>query len=237
MYAMFLGATWSVSGIAYVVSIYLNRKDAQLAGVTITLLLCALSGMSPTLKELRADMGDAAPDISFGRWMLEALYVYEVRLWPEVYGDQVLMFLNQFGFDNGESGRSKEDILRRAAVAMAVQGAVFRVLAWGSLVLWNRGHQNRDTVGAWARELVYHGRYPFAWPPCLAERSAELHRREAAATQRRHSGQFWLEGPSPTTTRHSNPMRREVELAPHSGAGLAPARALSVRESRSLSPR
>ena len=80
-FGMVYSAAWAISGFAIILSIAQDPKSAQLSAVTVCVVFCMFSGISPKLSDI-VKMGQPVQTItwlSFSRWLAEALYCEETK--------------------------------------------------------------------------------------------------------------------------------------------------------------
>ena len=75
-YLSLLMAVWATSGLGYVASTLFSPRNAQLGGVSLTLVCCLLSGFFPTYPESSPIMRTII-SCSYARWLNEALWVVD----------------------------------------------------------------------------------------------------------------------------------------------------------------
>jgi hypothetical protein len=129
------GGTFATSGIGYLISLTMSPRNAQLAGVVVALLFSMVAGANPTLSNLD-DMGFLgywSHQLSYARWMLEALYVREVSRWPGVWHMQITGYMSHYGY--------QEDNYGMCILALVVLGLTYRLLALLALLFINRHKQ------------------------------------------------------------------------------------------------
>jgi len=88
-------------GFGYLVSVVFTYKNAQLAGVVLTLIFGMFGGTNPSLKQLKENIVTTiVSSISPNRWAQEALYVSEITRYDKIYSiDSSLEFWG-FNKDN-----------------------------------------------------------------------------------------------------------------------------------------
>lgn len=106
-----------------------RRENASLFAVVTTVFSAVFCGSGPTLRQARIWNMGWVLDISFDRWATEAWFNEEVTMFRGVYEtDRVTAWLYGFTLD-----RFWLDIMY-----MVIIGVVFRVMAFGLLVLTGR---------------------------------------------------------------------------------------------------
>jgi hypothetical protein len=137
-YSIFLGGAWAVSGLAYIISIIVKRKDSNLAAVVAILTMCLFSGQAPQLSEMR-DGGSFmifAFSSSFGRYLYEAIWIAEVQQWPEVWCPNIDHVFDDVGL--------KMSNYEFCVMWLWILGFIFRAIAYFCLVSTRATEQQRE---------------------------------------------------------------------------------------------
>ncbi|KAI8816706.1 uncharacterized protein EV422DRAFT_275965 [Fimicolochytrium jonesii] len=130
-YAIIFLEFYGVYGLAAIVSMIVDRKNANLMAVVTCLFAAIFCGFGPSLKEARSWHIVFIWDISYNRWGAEALYheytapfkgIYEIEASAAVQG----FTLERFGFD---------------CAMIFILGAASRVIAFLLMVFTNRDKQ------------------------------------------------------------------------------------------------
>jgi hypothetical protein len=72
---MSLSGTWAVSGMAYLISIAMDKSSSQLMTVVLILVFMMNGGISPALGGMIGEPLEFIAWLSYGRWMAEDLYL------------------------------------------------------------------------------------------------------------------------------------------------------------------
>lgn len=132
LYAIVFMGTWAVSGMAYMISVIVDPRDAQLATVVLVLISSMFGGVNPTLAKLQTmgfvSVGAAA--LSYGRYMNEAMLSANVARWPEVWCTEINSQLLVLGFDLGAYSF--------CLLSLLLLGVGFRIVACWVLVFDGR---------------------------------------------------------------------------------------------------
>lgn len=138
-YEIFLAGSLAISGLAYLISITIHPRNAQLFVTVVTFVSCLLGGFEPsltTLHEIKV-IGPIMTSCSYARWMLEALNQYEAEQLPAVLQPELFGVQTHIGYEIGHPS-DRVEVCFAALLGMAV---MFRVLAFVALVKCNRGAQ------------------------------------------------------------------------------------------------
>jgi hypothetical protein len=138
-YSILLGGSWAVSGLAYIISIIVKRKDSNLAAVVTILTMCLFCGQAPTLDEMReSSVTFGGMSASFGRYMYEAIWISEIERWPEVWCPDVKQYFDQYGLNNGN--------YIFCIQWLWILGFIFRAIAYYCLVATRATEQQRSRL-------------------------------------------------------------------------------------------
>jgi len=121
-----------VSGMAHLLSIIMQPAKAQLFGVVVTLVQCAVCGFSPTLtslKEIHYSLYIMAR-ASFASWMMEALFIINTMKLTPVLHDERDRMLEIFGYDMSH--------LTLCFGILLVMGVIWRILSFLAIQFANR---------------------------------------------------------------------------------------------------
>ena len=132
LYAIVFMGMWAVSGLAYMISVTVNPRDAQLATVVFVLICSMFGGVSPTLAKLQnmGGVGVGAATLSYSRYMNEAMMSANVARWPEVWCTEINSRMEHLGFDLGAYSF--------CLLSLLLLGIGFRIVACGVLVFDGR---------------------------------------------------------------------------------------------------
>ena len=73
--------------------------------------------------------------LSYARWLLEALFVNELQRYPSIWAPAVTRMYQRFGYTAGQAQ------LHRCLLVLAAQGVALRLASFIALVLTNRPAQ------------------------------------------------------------------------------------------------
>merc|ERR1712216_111615 len=123
LYAILFMGTFAVSGMAYLVSVLVNPRDAQLAIVVLVLVTSMFGGISPPLAELRkmGPVGVGMASLSYGRYMNDAMLSANVARWPNVFCTEIIGQLTLLGFEL--------DSFHFCLTSLLALGVAFRLVA------------------------------------------------------------------------------------------------------------
>jgi len=135
LFLVMSSSTFACSGVAYLISVAVSPKSSQLALVVFILLSCMVGGSNPTLTTLFefGSIIEAFCSCSFARWMMEAMYVANVRQWPPIWNDWVDASLSNFGYH-------KENFVTDLTMLLLI-GTMTRIFACVGLYACNRRAQ------------------------------------------------------------------------------------------------
>ena len=157
-YILFAGS-WTCAGLAYLVSVVIEPKSAQLATVCIILVLFTSGGMEPGLQAIKAtgDVPYALTWLSYVRWTSECIYTTETRQLSDAFKmpptfyeqparDSVLLYLYKLSFQEVYLDPSSEqykiiDTLNLPILVMV--GVGLRILAFVCLCTMNRSKMGK----------------------------------------------------------------------------------------------
>ena len=103
IYACLLAVVYCTSGVGMFCSTVLPLRAATMASVLIVIVFAMLAGTDPPLPRLRESGGvftEVLVGVSYSRYAVEALTVFETEQWPAVWNQDVSSLLDQrYGFD------------------------------------------------------------------------------------------------------------------------------------------
>ncbi|KAJ3284823.1 hypothetical protein HDU79_007844 [Rhizoclosmatium sp. JEL0117] len=131
IYLVILLQFWCVYGMAMLVSMLVRREDSALLAVVICLFSAVFCGYGPSIKDSYSMGITFLFAISYNRWAVEAWFSRELSIFDGVY--QILEAAGYYGY-----------VLNKEAMNLwlcFLIGLVLRVIAFGLMVLLNRGKQ------------------------------------------------------------------------------------------------
>ncbi len=103
IYACLLSVVYCTSGLGMFCSTVMPLRGATMASVLLVIVFAMLAGTDPPLPRLRASAGlftEALVGVSFSRYAVEALTVFETTEWPPVWNADINTLLEtRYGFD------------------------------------------------------------------------------------------------------------------------------------------
>jgi hypothetical protein len=129
IYIVALGICDVSMNIAHLLSILLSDNRALIVTV-VTICICnILSGMNPTLHQLKGNLGSvvgtALPALSYSRWSMEAFYLSVVSNYRHIYNLDFSLMLWDYSFSE----------FSRALVMPFVIGMVLRLVALIAIII------------------------------------------------------------------------------------------------------
>lgn len=130
-YVVVLLYFYCIYGLAGCVSMVTRREDGPLLAVMASLIVGTLSGMAPTLHDVKTWHLEWLWRASPGTWASEAIFDKNVGVWSEIYNvqqsaDYVGYNLGSFSID---------------CIVLLAIGTIYRVLAFAEMRLFNRERQ------------------------------------------------------------------------------------------------
>ena len=145
-------AAFAIAGFAYLMSVALSPLKAQLCTVIYVLVALMFSGLATSLQDLHENsMFKAVSYLSIMRWLSELVYLQDIysltlawRMPPPYYSEATQFSALQWIMILGYTPLS-------AAIALDVSilfllGIIFRILAFASLILFNRDKRGLPTL-------------------------------------------------------------------------------------------
>jgi len=103
IYVCLLAVVYCTSGVGMLCSTVLPLRAATMASVLLVIIFAMLAGTDPPLPRLRQSAGiftEALVGVSFSRYAVEALTVFETQQWPPVWAADVAELVQgRYGFD------------------------------------------------------------------------------------------------------------------------------------------
>lgn len=122
-FILMAAAQWLLSGLGQAISIVVEPAKAQLASVVLTLILNGMSGFSPSRAELGAFGLLCLGSYSF--WLMEALFVIEMKHYPDIYAQAKHDIATMYDYDLDRSMWLNVGVL----IAMGLAARVFCLAA------------------------------------------------------------------------------------------------------------
>ncbi|KAK3286233.1 hypothetical protein CYMTET_6201 [Cymbomonas tetramitiformis] len=154
-----LSGAYYVSGWAYLISIQLDEKGAQLGMVVVVLVFSMFSGVTPSLQEIddNKGIGPMLAWLSYARWCIESLYINETERMDDAWRmpptflkssrDSVLAGLFASSYT--------ETVTELNVLVNFIFGTIVRVLAYYSLFLCNRNKMGQTSFKDIFQTIVY----------------------------------------------------------------------------------
>ncbi|XP_028399688.1 ABC transporter G family member 28-like [Dendronephthya gigantea] len=133
-YAVFVCAWYYLSGLGYIMSLLMTPRNSQMAAVVTTVIMALLSGGTPELCKLDDTfIATILYNLSFSRWVAEAIFEVEARENSEALGDLVSRMGNVNHYDLNSYNLC-------VGVLLAL-GTGFRIIALFLFLFTKRGQQ------------------------------------------------------------------------------------------------
>jgi len=132
-YGLFLLNFWIWTSFGYLISVIVQRTHAELVGVMAIIISGLLGGVNPTIAFMSQQWYTLAlVSLSPVRWVTEALYLIEIRVY-EITNVDIRSALRYYGY-------SDDDLWKCIVIAFCF-GLIFRILAF--LVLYFKDPQTK----------------------------------------------------------------------------------------------
>ncbi|CAB4031970.1 white-brown complex homolog 30 [Paramuricea clavata] len=133
-YAVFLCGWYCLSGLGYVMSLMMTPRNSQMAAIVTVVIMALLSGGSPELCKLDDTfIATAFYNLSFSRWIAEAIFEIEAAENSQVLND----IISRVQIDNHYDLQS----YRICIGALLALGTGYRLIALLLLLFTKRGQQ------------------------------------------------------------------------------------------------
>ena len=132
IYEIYVIATYVAFGFGYTISIILHEKQAVLASIVTQLVFTMLGGVTPTLKQLKAnEFTSILSDANWCRWLQEWYVLTEIRYYGELYNLTTAYDFYSYEIDNEFSDRMYALIIGTIMHCLAVSIIFYRAGARG----------------------------------------------------------------------------------------------------------